>query len=381
MSDQPQYDYIIAGAGAAGLSLLVRMIRSGKFTHKKILIVDREQKNRNDRTWCFWEREEDLFEEIVYCKWDQIWYHGPGFSKLFDIAPYRYKMIRGIDFYQYCFSIIAGAGNVTVAYGSITDMHSHAGSTWLLLDGCKITARYIFSSIVSPPVIKAKELYLQQHFKGWIIQTQQPLFDPQQATLMDFRVQQQHGTAFVYAMPFAPDRALVEYTLFTANLLQQHQYDEGLKDYIENYLHCSSYSVQEEEFGVIPMTNRQFPVRQSDIIYLGTAGGQTKASSGYTFRFIQKHTAALVDALLTNPGKLTLPHTSRRYPFYDSVLLNVLATGKASGASIFTTLFTRNPPHRIFRFLDNESSPADDLKVIASLPTRPFLKAAIEQQL
>lgn len=30
-----QYDYIIAGAGAAGLSLLTRMVASGKFSDKK----------------------------------------------------------------------------------------------------------------------------------------------------------------------------------------------------------------------------------------------------------------------------------------------------------------------------------------------------------
>jgi lycopene beta-cyclase len=63
----PRYDYIIAGAGAAGLSLLTRMIACGKFSDKKILIIDKAAKTVNDRTWCFWEKEQGFFEDIVYC--------------------------------------------------------------------------------------------------------------------------------------------------------------------------------------------------------------------------------------------------------------------------------------------------------------------------
>ena len=82
------------------------MIKSGKFDAKKILLVDKVEKNKNDRTWCFWETENDLFESIVYKRWGKMWFHDIGFSKLLDISPYQYKMIRGLDFYNYCFGII-----------------------------------------------------------------------------------------------------------------------------------------------------------------------------------------------------------------------------------------------------------------------------------
>src|SRR5258706_10713868 len=86
-----EYDYIIAGAGCAGLSLAVHMIHSGKFSDKKILIVDKEEKNKNDRTWCFWETGPGLFEPLVYQKWKQVWFHGDKFSKLLSLQPYEYK--------------------------------------------------------------------------------------------------------------------------------------------------------------------------------------------------------------------------------------------------------------------------------------------------
>src|SRR5688500_13885450 len=101
-----RYDYIIAGAGAAGLSLLTHMINSGNFADKKILLVDRTPKNQNDRTWCFWEKDNGLFESIVFRRWSNMWFHGDdGSSKLHDILPYQYKMIRGIDFYKHCFKL------------------------------------------------------------------------------------------------------------------------------------------------------------------------------------------------------------------------------------------------------------------------------------
>ncbi len=101
----------------------------------------------------------------------------------------------------------------------------------------KIFAEYIFNSIVFlKPELKKKEYYLLQHFKGWIIETENPVFNSSEATLMDFRVSQQHGTTFVYVMPFSATKALVEYTLFTEKLLDPLQYDEGLKEYIKELL-------------------------------------------------------------------------------------------------------------------------------------------------
>lgn len=374
------YDYIIAGAGAAGLSLLVRMIKSKKFQGKRILLVDKDNKKNNDRTWCFWETGSGFFEEIIYKSWPALRFYGTGFSTVFDISPYRYKMIRGIDFYDYCLGLITLQPNVTIQYGMVEEMHSNDESTWLRLNGKKYTAEYIFNSIIfSKPVPHKAGYYLLQHFKGWVIETGNPVFNEREATLMDFRVDQQKGTTFVYVMPFTSSNALVEYTLFSKELLRPEEYDTALHKYISEFLGCNKYSIENQEFGSIPMTNFRFPKQQANIIHMGTAGGQTKASSGYTFQFIQKHASSLV-ANLSSGGQLRNDHQyPKRYDFYDSVLLNVLATGKLTGDQVFTALFSKNPPGRIFRFLDNESSFSQDIRLISSLPTFPFLKAGMEQ--
>jgi lycopene beta-cyclase len=378
-----RFHYIIAGAGCAGLSFLVRLLQTGHFSDKKILLIDKSPKTQNDRTWCFWEKGPGLFEPVVYKTWDQVWFYGKDHEALHAVAPYQYKMIRGLDFYRYCLNIIQQYPNVVIEYGAVKRIENEGAGAVLETDQQLYYADHIFSSILlEPPVLKKKQYHLLQHFKGWVIETAQPIFNPAQATLMDFRISQQQGTAFVYVMPFASNKALVEYTLFTDRLLELHEYDFGLKEYIHHFLLTKDYVIKEEEFGVIPMTNYRYEESLGKITYLGTAGGQTKASSGYTFQFIQKQTAQLVDAMLTT-GKPTTHKgfMNRRFKWYDATLLNILSQHKLPGSFIFTELFKKNNIIDIFQFLDNETSVLQEMKIITVLPKKIFIKAALQQLL
>lgn len=374
------YDYIITGTGCAGLSLAMHLIQSGQFGNKKVLLVDETLKNKNDRTWCFWEKEKGLFEPIVFRQWEKLWFHGEGFSKALSIQPFHYKMIRGIDFYEYCLNEIQKHDNFHLQQGKVEEVFS-AEKTGIVINGQTITCDYIFNSILfEKPVLKPKEHWLLQHFKGWVVQTKDNAFGNDAATLMDFRISQKYGTAFCYVLPFSATEALVEYTLFTPSLLEEEQYDEELKTYIQSILKIQDYLVADTEFGIIPMTNYRFPKKHNRIIHIGTAGGQTKGSSGYTFYFIQKHSKAIVENLVRNGTPYVAP-SSFRFHFYDSVLLHILQHNKLPGKQIFSTLFKKNSAAEVLTFLNNESSIGGELKIISSLPTLPFLKAAIKQNL
>ena len=379
MNTNTSYDYIICGAGCAGLSLLIRMIESQRVTDKRILLVDKEEKIKNDRTWCFWETEPDIFETLVYKSWDKLWYHDTGFSTLMKILPYQYKMIRGIDFYNYCLNIIRQQKNIELQYGHVESVATENEKAVLYMNGHRTEASYIFNSVLfDKPQLKKKEYLLLQHFKGWIIETGKPVFNAREATMMDFRIKQEDGITFVYIMPFTETKALVEYTLFSTELLPAEKYDAALKNYLKQYLAINNYKLLEEEFGVIPMTNYQFPLYGDKVINIGTAGGQTKGSSGYTFKFIQKHSKALVNQLIET-GNPVLPQKTNRFKFYDSILLSILYHKELSASQIFTPIIKKNKPQQLLRFMDNESSLKDDLKIISGLPTLPFLKAAIKQ--
>jgi lycopene beta-cyclase len=374
-----KYDYVFCGAGCASLSLLIRMIQSGKFNDKKILLIDKEAKNKNDRTWCFWETEPGFFEEIVYQKWDTISFLSDSFSKTMDISPYQYKMIRGIDFYNYCFDEINRQNNIEVVNGEMKSIVVHKEGTTIVLNGERHHLDYatIFNSIQKEP--GTGELRLLQHFKGWVIETDKNAFNTGVASMMDFRVHQDHGTTFAYVLPFSETRALVEYTLFTRSILEQEQYEVELKNYIANLLGLDKYTISEKEFGIIPMTNESFQFEQNGIYNIGTAGGQTKASSGYTFQFIQKQSQQIVECLLAGKELSTIEATPKRYRFYDETLLHILYHNTLPGKEIFSRLFQKNKPQQVLKFLDNETTLVEELKVISTLPTWPFLKAALKQ--
>ncbi len=388
------FDYIITGSGCAGLSLLHGMMRHPFFNNKAILVIEQSAKTSNDRTWCFWEQEPGPFEEIVHHRWSQIDFYSNYFSARFDIAPYSYKMIRGIDFYRHVLSGARQHSDIQFLTASVQSIHNNNGMGVVTTASGTYTARYVFNSIlfgngakdenakqfVHQNIPAGNAYFLLQHFKGWVIETPAAFFDARIATFMDFRVGQQYGTTFVYVLPLSPTRALVEYTLFTRDLLQQEEYDGALQQYIHDKLGCSSYEVKEEEFGIIPMTNYRFPKGEASIVHIGTAGGQTKASSGFTFRFIQRHTAQLIEALVHDSDPhITLSFAAKRFRLYDSTLLHILHHRKLGGDRIFADLFKKNPPQRVLRFLDNETSVAEELRIMSSVPTGVFLPAALQE--
>ena len=375
------YDYIISGAGAAGLSLLMRMMQHTYFNDKQILVIDKAPKNTNDRTWCFWEKNPGLFEPVVHHKWQQIHFYSNYYSSLLNLHPYQYKMIRGIDFYNYVTNEAASRANISFVYGEVEAVGNEGENAIVVFNGERFTGGYVFNSILfTKPIVPADKYMLLQHFKGYLIETDYAAFDPQQATLMDFRISQNHGTSFVYVLPVAPNKALVEYTLFTKDLLPHDEYEKVLHEYITTYLNLPHYHIAEQEFGIIPMTNVKFIKKIDRVINIGTAGGQTKASSGYTFQFIQKQTQQLVNDLVS-AGEIKdhAKFFERRFNLYDSTLLNILHNKKMGGDEIFADLFKKNAPERVLRFLDNESDLEDEMNIMASVPSGIFMKAAWQE--
>ena len=234
------YDFIFLGAGCASLSLVMRMIKSGNFNDKKILLIDKEPKTRNDRTWCFWEKQDGFFADIVYKKWNRLSFLSDEYADVMDISPYQYKMIRGLDFYNYCFNEISKHPNIEISYADIKSI-SFENKTLKLEANDHSTELYgetVFNSLSLHENRQqaGNVIDILQHFKGWIIEAPTAVFDPAVATFMDFRVPQTRGTTFAYVLPFSETKALVELTLFTKSVLKDEEYDEALTNYLEGFL-------------------------------------------------------------------------------------------------------------------------------------------------
>jgi lycopene beta-cyclase len=375
-----KYDYIMAGGGMSGLSLAYYLSLS-PLRDKSILIVDREVKNQNDRTWAFWERGDGPFEPILFRKWNTVDFYGPTVSGPLDIGEYQYKMMRGIDFYTHVRNHLAQFPNIEFRQGTINRLKDTADGAFLIVDDEPLMADYVFDSTHPLNLRDPANHNLLQHFKGWVITTEKPCFDVKRPRMMDFRVAQEGDCRFLYVLPFDDRTAMVEYTIFNDHLLTPDQYEHSLRTYIDTYLDTGGYSIAETEFGVIPMSDVPAPEHPGEhIVRIGTSGGYTKPSTGYTFQRTQAYLRELVNMLATT-GK---PFRRKSWVvqafkgWLDSVLLNVLQYKRHPADDIFSRLYERNPPARIFRFLDEDTSLWEDLRVMNSVPLTPFLIGAFD---
>ncbi|TMM32425.1 lycopene cyclase [Polaribacter aestuariivivens] len=376
-----KYDYIIAGSGCAGLSLLYRILLEPTLQNKSILVVDKDHKKNNDRTWCYWEKKPGLFEKIVHAKWNTLEFLSTNFEEQLDLGAYTYKMIQGIDFYDFVLDFAKKFKNVVFKYENIVAISSESETTTLKTTKNSYKSNFIFNStnIFQPKI--TKENSLLQHFTGWVIKTEKPVFDPKVGRLMDFRVSQKNGTTFMYVLPTSNTEALVEYTLFSPEILEKETYNLALENYIKNELKISNYSIKHKEFGVIPMSLAKFEKNpKKNIINIGTSGGFTKASSGYTFQFIQKDVAEIVKNLKENKSPISkISFREKIYNWYDATLIDVLLSEKLTGKAIFTKMFQSISTEKILAFLGNESSLKDDFLIMKKLPIKPFLTSGLRQ--
>jgi lycopene beta-cyclase len=64
-----------------------------------------------------------------------------------------------------------------------------------------------------------------------------------------------------------------------------------------------------------------------------------------------------------------------RFWFYDLLFIDVLYYKNHLGSILFENMFKKNKFKSIFRFLDNESSFTEELKIISSFPKWIFIKS------
>jgi len=397
MPETVKCDILLAGAGMAGLSLLYRALKSGVWTKERIIIVDQSDKTTNDKTWSFW-RKPDVkgvashldvhsfsFQDVIHHQWKDLTFISNDGRKIpLQCGNYSYNSIRSIDFYEMVMSYLKEFPSITFVHEEILSCSSSGGAATLVTPTRVYTAPVLFNSIFTKPEIKNTEQYFLQHFKGLRIRINSvstaspPMNVPpvNEAYLMDFRTGQENGTSFFYTLPLKDNELFIEYTLFSKSLLESEAYDKQLKLYLEKVLKISSYEVLEEEFGAIPMTDFRFKRFEGNIINIGSAGGDTRASTGYTFMTTQK----TISRILQHYQKNGTPYFKQenltvKHHLYDSTLLNVLDKEKYQGHQLFTDLFSNCSAKYIFPFLDGESSVIQDLPIMKSLRIWPFLQS------
>ena len=373
------YNYIFTGSGLSALMTVYEMILSNKFKDKTILLLDQDSKKTNDRTWCFWDNEK-IFDSIATKKWNNAWFIDNKSKINLNLNPYQYKMIRGLDFYELVFEKIKQEKNIIFKNQKISNFIDYDTHCEVTTATEKFSCDKIFNSIFDVQNVKNQSKYplLQQHFIGWFIKSTLPVFDENAVLFMDFSINQLNNTRFMYILPTTANEALVEYTLFSKDLLQDVEYETEIENYLKN-LGIFDYEIIEKERGNIPMTSYKFWKKNSkNIVNIGSNGGWTKASTGFTFKNVTKLSKKLVQFIETNTD-FTKFHQKDKFWFYDLLFIDVLFKDNASGSVVFSSLFKNGDPLLIFRFLDGETSFYEDIKVMLKCPKLPFIKALLNR--
>lgn len=371
------YDIAVLGGGLAGLSLLYHLEKAGKLTGKRILLVDPEgRKAAHDRSWSFWEVGAGPFEDIVYQQWPAVTVSNSQKHLELSLGDFAYKLIRSTEFYAHVNAVVDGNPGIERLQARAEDIVPQEQGVTFQAAGAAYRADLAFSSLplhLRPRQIK--QPYLDQHFRGWFITTEEDTFDPGCAALMDFRLPQQGETRFLYVLPFDKRRAMVEVAIFSNNHLKREEYDQLLETYIYDYWTKAPYAIDHTEEGNIPMTTYPFSTRDRDLIYLGMRGGATRPSTGYTFYGLQRQLMALADDF---PHMGNLRPWSRRHVLYDDTLLRILRDGRLQGDDLFVDLFEANPPERVLAFLNGETSITQELKLMSTTNISVFGKAFVQ---
>jgi len=222
-----KYDYIITGMGASGLILAYHLSKDHFFADKTILLLDKAPKIHNDRTWCFWEAGAGLWDEIVAQQWPNIAFGTQDPLDQFVIDPYAYKMIRGKDFYDFVIPQLEQAAQIDIIYEELVEIKEHETRVEVKTNKALYHGKKLFNSVAMDNGFTNHKKYplLNQHFIGWFVKTKEPVFDPDTATFMDFSVEQKGNTRFMYVLPNSTTEALLEYTLFSEELLNDQDYE------------------------------------------------------------------------------------------------------------------------------------------------------------
>lgn len=376
------YDYVILGAGCAGLTLCYQLLRRG--VTGSILILDRKTEFLDDRTWCFWDVEPTPFSHLASKRWHSWEVRAAGRRVTAGSRNYPYLCLLGTDFYEAALGYISRHPNVSLGLGQEAELVAGAGSPRVRTSDGEYESERVLDcrSLSSGSSVfeeaRKEASWVPQRFVGLRVRTTRPVFDDSRCTLMDFSVSQSRGLRFSYVLPFSAEEALVENVYLSSAEVSAGEIRAEALEYLagEYALGPDEYRVIKEESGYIPMTDYRFPRSQEPGVYnVGMAGGETRPSTGYTFLRIQRYCARLAENLARGGGPPRRDE-ARRYEVLDGLFLKLMQERPGLCPELYLRMFERVPPEAMVRFLTERSSPLDEARLIRALPKRPFIGLA-----
>ncbi len=350
-----EFDYTIIGGGCAGLSLAYELEIHEKLRDKTLAIIEPRTEYKRDKTWSFWRVITHNFEDCVKKNWENFSINVPNKTKYLECKNSPYQSIDSGLFYEKINNKLKENKNIFF-FKDISEVNTKDS--------------FIFNSV---PSIRKNYQNLWQHFCGVEIETQNNFFDDEIFNLMDFDCDQRESVHFFYTLPYTKNSALIETTwLSKLNNNSERDYDKQIKDYIENHLKLKNYKITYKEEGAIPLF---YPInkKEKNKINIGTAGGMTRLSTGYTFLNIQEH-SKYIRKNIENIANTKRYKINSKYQYLDEIFLRVLEKHPDKMPDIFFKMF-KTSPKTVIKFLSNKSNFFEDFSIILKMPKLTFIKA------
>ena len=350
-----EFDFIIIGGGCAGLSLAYELDIHEKLKNKTLAIIEPREEYKKDKTWSFWKVSPHNFDDCIKKSWKNLSINIPEETNHLTCNNYPYQSVDSGLFYKKINNKLKENQNISF-FKDLKEVNSKNS--------------FIFNSV---PSIKKNYLNLWQHFCGVEVETENNFFDDEIFNLMDFDCDQRESVHFFYTLPYSKNKALVETTwLSKMSDNSEKDYDRQIKDYIENRLNIKNYKITYKEEGVIPLFHPTYE-NEKNKINIGTAGGMTRLSTGYTFLNIQEHSKYIRENIenISNTKKYEI---GKKYQFLDDLFLRVLEKHPEKMPDIFFKMF-KAPPKTVIKFLSNKSNFFEDLSIIFKMPKLSFIRA------
>jgi lycopene beta-cyclase len=372
----PEFDAVIAGGGLSGLSLAAHLAARG-WRDRRVLVVDDGDAHPSAVAWGYWSDRPGLLDGAASRSYEWMRVHAASVAMDLPLSPYRYHVVRRDDLSRLVHHILARCPRFEIRSGRVEDVRDGSDAAETTVDGRVLRSHWAFDSVTRRPGTVPVDARLA--FTGWEIACDRSTFDPAVPVLFDFRTSQAGGSSFVYVLPTDSHRALVELTQFVprrATPASAVDRRTGLAAYLRDVVRCEGYRVLRTESAVVPLRCRPDGRRGERVLTIGARGGLIKASTGYAYQRIQRDSAAIAHSLVRHGHPFAVPRSRRRHRLLDAVLLEVLDRDPVRLEQVFAELFAGNPVQRLLRFLDEDTRVRDELRLIASLPRAPFLRAA-----
>lgn len=382
-------DALIVGGGASGLSLACHLVAHG-WQHRSVLVVDDGASDPSSRAWASWSTGRGLLDDAATTTFDRLAVRTATRSIQAVLSRYRYRVVDGTWLYDTTDRLLAGAVGYRRVQGRVTALREDTDAVTVSVapahgdthrPATTVRADWVFDSVgIGAPTPRPSAALA---VLGLRVTTAADAFDPAVPVLMDFRTDQSTGLAFMYVLPRSRREALVEHTRFVVPLADQGPHlrprshpspGAAVADYLRRTVATAGTSTEIER-GLIPLRNPPDGSRApSRTVPIGAPAGMVKASTGYGYERIQRHSAAVARSLVTCGHPFDVPARPAWYRHLDGVLLETLRREPAAVLDAFVRMFARNPADRVLAFLDEDTSLREELALVRTLRPAPFLR-------